>query len=70
VEKCKNDNGEFYRFELLSYCPIDLRGVDSSLLEKREIDWLNEYHKNVYEKLSPYLTEEEKAWLKEETRAI
>jgi Xaa-Pro aminopeptidase len=47
-----------------------LRGVDSSLLEKREIDWLNEYHKNVYEKLSPYLTEEEKAWLKEETRAI
>lgn len=71
VEKdIETDSGQFMKFELLSYVPIDLEGIDVDLLDRREIEWLNNYHEKVYEKLSPLLTEEEKDWLKEETRAI
>lgn len=71
VEKDINtDSGQFMKFEVLSYCPIDLDGVDVELLTEEERKWLNEYHKEVYEKLSPYLNEEEKEWLKEQTRSI
>lgn len=66
----KNDNGEFYQLEMLSYCPIDTRAVDKSLLSEKEIAWLNNFNKTVYEKLSPYLTDEERSWLYAETRAI
>lgn len=66
----KNENGEFYQFEMISYCPIDTRAVDKTLLTENEIKWINEFHKNVYEKISPFLTGEEKAWLFEETKAI
>ncbi len=69
-EKIKTEDGEFLHFDMLSYCPIDLRGVDVSLMTQKEIDWLNDYHKKTYEKLSPYLTNEEREWLREETRAI
>ena len=62
--------GEFYKFNTISYCPIDLEGVDISLLNEEEIEWLNDYHTTVYEKLSPYLDEEEKEFLKRETRRI
>ncbi|EGT3617106.1 aminopeptidase P family protein [Clostridium perfringens] len=62
--------GEFYKFETISLCPIDLEAVEVSLLSEVERNWLNDYHKNVYEVLSPYLNEEEKAFLKNETRAI
>lgn len=67
----KNDEmGEFYKFDTISYCPIDLEGVDVSLLDEEEREWLNNYHRTVYEKLSPYLTEEEKKFLEKETRSI
>ncbi len=66
----KTDDGEFYHFEMLNYCPIDMRGVDKSLLEKRHIEWINDYHKKVYEKLSGYLADEEREWLKKETAEI
>ncbi len=65
-----NSDGEFYQFEMLSYCPIDKRAIDKSLMTKAEIDWLNTFHKKVYEKLSAFLTEEEKAWLGEETKEL
>ena len=58
------------KFDVLSFVPIDLEGIDIELLSKKEIKWLNDYHKEVYDKLSVYLTEEEKQWLKEETRQI
>ncbi|WIV12329.1 aminopeptidase P family protein [Proteiniborus sp. MB09-C3] len=64
------DSGQFMKFEVLSYCPIDLDGVESNLLTDIEKDWLNNYHKDVYEKLYPYLNDEEKEWLKRETREI
>ncbi|HHD2753947.1 TPA: aminopeptidase P family protein [Clostridium perfringens] len=62
--------GEFYKFDTISLCPIDLAGLDISLLNEDEKVWLNNYHKKVYELLSPYLDEEEKEFLKNETRAI
>ena len=62
--------GEFYKFRTMSYCPIDLEGINVEMLTSKEKDWLNNYHKMVFEKLSPYLNEEEKEFLKEETRRI
>ena len=62
--------GEFYKFRTISYCPIDLEGVNVEMLSSEEIDWLNDYHKMVFKKLSPYLNEEEKEFLKHETRNI
>lgn len=64
------ESGEFYRFETISYCPIDLDGVKVKLLNPEEKLWLNRYHRIVYEKLSPYLNKEEKEFLKYETREI
>ena len=58
------DFGTFYQFETLTLCPIDTKPIDKSLLSEDEIKWLNEYHQRVYEKLSPFLNEEEKSWLK------
>ena len=55
-----NENGQFYRFNTISYCPIDLNGVNVKMLNKEERLWLNRYHRNVYERLSPYLNKEEK----------
>jgi Xaa-Pro aminopeptidase len=65
-----NSDGTFLKFETLSYCPIDFRAIDKSLLSDNELQWLNDYHKKTYETLSPFLNEEEKAWLKEETKVI
>lgn len=64
------ESGQFMKFETISYCPIDLEGVDVDLLDEGERQWLNNYHTEVYEKLSPYLNEDEKEWLKNETRSI
>lgn len=66
----QTDSGQFMNFETLSYCPIDIDAIDVSLLLPKEKEWLNNYHSEVYNKLSQYLNEEEKAWLKEETKSI
>ena len=62
--------GEFLSFETISFCPIDLEGIVIELLNPEEIQWLNEYHKKVYEKLSPFLNEEEAQWLSEATKSL
>jgi Xaa-Pro aminopeptidase len=62
--------GQFLKFDTVSLCYIDKSLIDISLLEKREIDWLNFYHAEVYEKLSPHLTDPEKRWLKEKTEKL
>jgi Xaa-Pro aminopeptidase len=69
-DKYDEDSGQFYRFEMLCYCPIDIRAIDVSLLDQHEIDWINDYHKDVYNVLSPYLGEEQKNWLKKMTAEI
>lgn len=62
--------GTFLGFETLTLCYIDTRLVIPSMLSVREHAWLNKYHQQVYETLSPHLTEEEKEWLKEKTAEI
>lgn len=64
------DSGQFLSFEVLSFVPIDLNCIDKNLLYEDEKEWLNSYHDEVYEKLSPYLSEDEKIWLKEKTKDI
>lgn len=66
----KTEFGQFMKFETMTYAPLDLDGVIKELLSKEEIEYLNNYHQMVYEKVSPHLTQEEKEWLKEYTRAI
>ena len=61
---------QFMEFETITFAPIDLDGVNPEYMEKSEIAWLNNYHEQVFEKISPYLNEEEVEWLKKYTRAI
>lgn len=70
VKGTENEYGQFLHFEPLTFVPIDLDAVEVSLLSPKEKNWLNQYHQEVYEKISPYLTDKEKDWLKEYTRAI
>lgn len=62
--------GSFLRFRQLTFAPIDLEAVIPTQLSAQEREWLNGYHAMVFEKISPYLEDEEKEWLKYETRAI
>jgi len=62
--------GEFLKFETLTLAPIDTTPIVLEMLSVEEREWLNNYHRRVYETLSPYLDEAEKAWLKEATQAI
>ena len=55
--------GTFLQFEPLTLCPIDKSAIDISLMTEEEIGWLDEYHQMVYDRLSPYLDEEEREWL-------
>ncbi|MBY6810359.1 aminopeptidase P family protein [Clostridium botulinum] len=64
------EGGEFYKFEVMSYCPMDIEGIDESLLTEAERKWLNTYHAETYAKLSPYLNDEENNFLKNSTREI
>jgi Xaa-Pro aminopeptidase len=70
VDDFETEYGKYMKFDTISFCPIDLDGLDVELLTQQEKDWLNNYHREVYEKLSPALNSEEKVWLKHETRAI
>ena len=66
----KNEYGQFMNFEILTYVPIDLDAILPEKMNTEEKEMLNHYHKQVYEKVSPYLSEEEQIWLKEYTRAV
>jgi Xaa-Pro aminopeptidase len=70
VKAEKNEYGQFMKFESLTICPYDLDAVLVDQLTKSEKEWINSYHKECYEKLSPYLNEYEKEKLKEYTREI
>jgi Xaa-Pro aminopeptidase len=62
--------GDFYSFETLTLCPIDTTPIIKGMLTGKELAWFNEYHKQVYDRLSPRLDAEEKEWLKQKTNAI
>ncbi len=70
---CKDGEGmfgEYLKFETITLCPICKKGIIKEMLTNEEIEWLNNYHQTVYEKLSPDLNEEEKVWLQEATASI
>lgn len=62
--------GNFYSFDTLTLFPFDIRSIDSSLFSNEELEWINNYHRKVFEELSPRLNEDETAWLKEKTSEI
>lgn len=71
TQKAGGEFGEFMAFETLTLCPIDTRCIDSSLLTKEEVAWLNAYHQEMRERLAPKLScERALAWLNERTAAI
>lgn len=70
---CKDKEGmfgDYLKFETITLCPICKKGIVKEMLTNEEIEWLNNYHQIVYEKLSPNLNEEEKVWLQEATASI
>lgn len=69
-DKCNNSFGNFYEFENLTLVPFDLEAIDMNLLDEKEREILNDYHREVYEKISGYLEEEEREFLKEITKEI
>lgn len=62
--------GKYLKFETLTLCPICRKGIIKELLTAEEIGWLNDYHRTVYEKLSPDLNYDEREWLKEACKAV
>ncbi|MGM8887258.1 M24 family metallopeptidase C-terminal domain-containing protein, partial [Psychrobacter sp. 1U2] len=62
--------GEFLNFETITYCPIDTRLLDTTLLNQVEVDWLNDYHSQVYAELKDRVEGAALEWLTERTQAI
>jgi Xaa-Pro aminopeptidase len=65
-----NDFGSFLKFETLTLFPIDLSLIDVTMLDSEEKNWLNDYHRTVFERLSALLDQSEIAWLREKCRPI
>ena len=70
VDKGTTEFGHFLGFECITLCPFDLDGINVDELTQKQKDVLNTYHKDVYEKLSPYMNEEERVFLEKYTRAV
>lgn len=66
----KNGDGQFMHFDTLTYVPIDLDAIDVSYMTEEARQYLNGYHAQVFDKISPFLEPDEKEWLKEVTRAV
>lgn len=62
--------GKFLKFDTVSLCFIDKSLIERSLMTQEQIEWLNAYHSEVFNKLSPFLSEEEKIWLKDKTTPL
>lgn len=65
-----NEFAELYAFETLTLCPIDTRCIDATLLDNTEVEWLNQYHQKVYQRLSPLVQAEPLAWLEQRTQPL
>ena len=70
TEAFSTEDGDFYRFEPLTYVPLDRALINPEYLSERELAWLNGYHAACFEKIAPYLTAAEREWLKEQTAPI
>ena len=69
-ENEESDFGKYLSFETLTLLPYDLNSIDNNLLNREEKEWINNYHQNVYVKLSPFLNNDERLWLKAKTKRI
>ncbi len=65
-----NAYGRFMDFDVLTYVPLELEAIDAELLDSGQIRWINDYHRQVWETLSPWMEEDARLWLREATRAI
>lgn len=70
VPGIENEFGSFLKFETVSWFPIDQQLIDQHLLTSEELDWLNQYHQQVYENLAPLLDEEEQKWMEEKCKVM
>ena len=70
VHKADNQYGTFLGFEPLMFVPIATSPILPGVLDKDEIAWLNDYHRQVFAKLAPHLNDEERSWLAEKCAAI
>ncbi len=66
----ENEWGKFHAFETLTLVPFEREAILTSMLEQSEINWINDYHERVYETISPYLKDDEKAWLETVVRPL
>ena len=66
----ESEFGAFYKFEPLTLCPIGKEAILIEMLNDEELNWFNEYHQMVYNRLKPFLNEEEQAWLEEATSPL
>ena len=70
VKAEKNEYGQFMQFENLTWVPIDRDAIDTKWMEKRDIELLNTYHRQVYEVMAPHLEEDDRKWLEAATRPV
>ena len=71
VEKYKTTEfGEFLQFDALTLCPIDTAPIDVSMLSDEEVEWLNSYHRRVYDAIATHVSMDEREWLREATKEI
>ena len=70
IEDIENDYGKFYKFNTISFAPIDIDAINIEMLNIEEINILNNYHKEVYKNISPFLNSDEKLWLEKVTKEI
>ena len=66
----KKESGDFFKFENISWAPIDRDLINSEMLNNKELKWINEYHQSVHNKLSKFLSLEEQNWLQKVTMPI
>ena len=67
---CIEAADEMYEFETITFCPFDRDAIIKENLTENELNWLNEYHFQVYERISPLVSEDTKKWLKQATSEI
>lgn len=70
IKESSTEFGEFLRFDTLTLCPIDTAAIEKKLLNAQETEWLNNYHKRVFEELEPLVNQELKVFLKEQTKPV
>lgn len=70
VPAMETEFGKFYKFNEMTLFPFDLSLFETQIMTEAEIEWLNNYHKKVYNRLSPLLNEEEKNWLADKTQPL